>query len=69
MYPADSIHLNKNGKIKKEELAKMKIIKAAIAGTVESSDVMISVMPGEGKVDIDLNSKVGSTIKMKSLKL
>jgi len=69
MYPADSIHLNKNGKIKKEELAKMKIIKAAIAGTVESSDVMISVMPGEGKVDIDLNSKVGMYYQDEILKV
>ena len=36
----------------------MKIHRQAMAGTLESSDVMITVGPGSGGVDIDLNSTV-----------
>ena len=30
----------------------------AIAGTLESSDCMVTVEPGEGKIDLDLDSAV-----------
>lgn len=36
----------------------MKITKAAMAGTLESSDIMITLEPGNGNVEIDLNSSV-----------
>ena len=36
----------------------MDIKKPAVAGTLESSDCMVTVEPGEGTVDLDLNSAV-----------
>lgn len=36
----------------------MQIIKPAVAGTLESSDAMIRVVPAQG-VDIEINSSVG----------
>lgn len=36
----------------------MEIKKAAVAGTLESSDCMVTVEPGEGRVDLDLSSVV-----------
>lgn len=36
----------------------MKITKASMAGTLESSDIMITLEPGDGAVEIDLNSSV-----------
>ncbi len=36
----------------------MVITKAAAAGTMESSDIMIEIMPGSGEVTIDLTSTV-----------
>ena len=36
----------------------MEIKKPAIAGTLESSDCMVTVEPGEGKIDLDLDSAV-----------
>ena len=36
----------------------MEIKKAATAGTLESSDCMVTVEPGEGKVDFSLESSV-----------
>ena len=36
----------------------MDIKKAAVAGTLESSDCMVTVEPGQGKVDLDLDSVV-----------
>ena len=36
----------------------MKLTKTAMAGTLESSDVMITVGPGDKGIDIDLNSTV-----------
>ena len=36
----------------------MVIQKPAIAGTLESSDCMVTVEPGEGKIDLDLDSAV-----------
>lgn len=36
----------------------MEIKKAAVAGTLESSDCMVTVEPGEGQVDLELNSVV-----------
>lgn len=36
----------------------MKIRKAANAGTLESSDIMIALEPGSGSVEIDLQSTV-----------
>ena len=36
----------------------MKIIKPAMAGTLESSDAQISIEPGEGKIDITIQSNV-----------
>ena len=36
----------------------MVIQKPAIAGTLESSDCMVTVDPGEGKIDLDLDSAV-----------
>ena len=36
----------------------MVIQKPAIAGTLESSDCMVTVAPGEGKIDLDLDSAV-----------
>ena len=36
----------------------MKLTRQAMAGTLESSDVMITVGPGNGGIDIDLNSTV-----------
>ena len=36
----------------------MKIEKPAIAGTLESSDCMVTVEPGDGSVQLDLDSAV-----------
>ena len=36
----------------------MKVTKAAMAGTLESSDIMITLEPGDGCVKIDLQSSV-----------
>lgn len=36
----------------------MEIEKAAIAGTLESSDCMVTVEPGEGSVELELESAV-----------
>ena len=37
---------------------RMEISKAAVAGTLESSDCMVTVEPGRGQVDLDLDSVV-----------
>ncbi len=36
----------------------MEIKKAAVAGTLESSDCMVTVEPGEGEITLDLDSAV-----------
>lgn len=36
----------------------MEIKKAAVAGTMESSDCMVTIRPGDGSVDIELESDV-----------
>ena len=36
----------------------MEIKKAATAGTLETSDCMVTVEPGEGKIDFSLESSV-----------
>ena len=36
----------------------MTIIKPAVAGTLESSDCMVTVEPGAGQVELDLDSTV-----------
>ena len=36
----------------------MKIIHSATAGTLESSDAMISVSPGKGSIDLSISSPV-----------
>jgi citrate lyase subunit gamma (acyl carrier protein) len=36
----------------------MKIEKAAIAGTLESSDVQVTVEPGDGKLELNIESSV-----------
>ena len=36
----------------------MDIVRPAIAGTLESSDCMVTVEPGEGKIDFSLESSV-----------
>ncbi len=36
----------------------MNIVRLAVAGTLESNDVLVSVAPGEGKVDIQVESIV-----------
>lgn len=36
----------------------MKIIHAATAGTMESSDVMVTVAPGDGSIDLSITSPV-----------
>jgi len=36
----------------------MEIKKAAVAGTMESSDCMVTIRPGDGTVDIQLDSDV-----------
>ena len=36
----------------------MEIVKAAIAGTLESSDAQVTVEPGDGKVELTLQSSV-----------
>ena len=36
----------------------MKIMKPAMAGTLESSDCQVSIEPGEGKIELDLSSSV-----------
>lgn len=36
----------------------MEIKKAAVAGTMESSDCMVTIRPGGGSLDIDLDSDV-----------
>ena len=36
----------------------MEIQKAAVAGTLESSDAMVTVEPGEGKIELTLQSSV-----------
>ena len=40
------------------EEGKMKIEKAAVAGTLESSDCMVTVEDGDGEVDLTLESTV-----------
>ncbi len=37
----------------------MKIVKTALAGTLESSDLMVTISPGNGKREIHVKSKVG----------
>ena len=36
----------------------MQILKTSVAGTMESSDIMITLEPGSGGIEIDLNSVV-----------
>lgn len=36
----------------------MKIMKSAVAGTLESSDAMVTVAPGEGEIELDISSSV-----------
>ncbi len=36
----------------------MEILKPAVAGTLESSDCMVTVEPGAGQIDLDLTSSV-----------
>ena len=36
----------------------MEIVKAAMAGTLESSDAQVTVEPGDGKVELTLQSSV-----------
>ena len=36
----------------------MKILKNASAGTMESSDVYVEITPGEGKIDVQVESVV-----------
>lgn len=36
----------------------MEILKPAVAGTLESSDCMVTVEPGSGQIDLDLTSSV-----------
>ena len=36
----------------------MEFLKPAVAGTLESSDCMVTVEPGQGKVNLDLDSSV-----------
>ena len=36
----------------------MDIMKPAVAGTLESSDCMVTVEPGQGKIDFNLDSAV-----------
>lgn len=36
----------------------MKILKAAVAGTLESSDALVTVEPAEDKIDLELTSSV-----------
>ncbi len=36
----------------------MKIINEAIAGTMESNDIMVSIKPGSGNLNIDITSIV-----------
>lgn len=36
----------------------MNIVRLAVAGTLESNDVLVSVAPGEGRVDIEIESIV-----------
>lgn len=36
----------------------MDIVKPAVAGTIESSDVMVQIFPGNGNIEIDLESSV-----------
>lgn len=36
----------------------MKIINQAIAGTMESNDIMVSIKPGSGNLNIDITSIV-----------
>lgn len=36
----------------------MEILKSAAAGTLESSDAMVTVEPGEGSIDLELSSSV-----------
>ena len=40
------------------EECRLEIKKPAIAGTLESSDCMVTVEPGEGRIDLDLDSAV-----------
>lgn len=42
----------------KGELTRMEIKKSAMAGTLESSDCMVTVEPGDGKVEFSLDSSV-----------
>lgn len=36
----------------------MKILKPAVAGTLESSDCQVTVEPGEGKIELQIKSSV-----------
>lgn len=36
----------------------MKIVKDAVAGTLESNDVLVSVSPGSGRVEVEVESIV-----------
>jgi len=46
-------------KLQKEMICRMKIQKTAVAGTMESSDIMVTIAPNEGNgMEIDLDSTV-----------
>ena len=45
----------------------MEIKKAATAGTLESSDCMVTVEPGEGKIDFSLESSVSNQLRKVAL--
>ena len=42
----------------RREKEAMKIMKPAVAGTLESSDCMVTVEPGNGELELDLDSTV-----------
>ena len=44
--------------IKKNGRVNMEILKSAAAGTLESSDAMVTVEPGDGGIELELSSSV-----------
>ncbi len=51
MIPIEKLHLMM-------EALRMEIKKSAVAGTLESSDCMVTVEPGQGRIEVELDSAV-----------
>ena len=54
----DILEAQRNNNLRKKEECRLEIKKPALAGTLESSDCMVTVEPGNGGIELDLDSSV-----------